>query len=250
MTEILNGKTLLIVEDEVDLREPLAAEFESFGCRVLQAANGREGFEILKREKIDAVISDIRMPGGDGIELLKNIKTLHHGFPVVMLITGFADLTREDAYDLGAEAILSKPFDLDEVDRVVVRILTAARQRWSQPPSDERVSVTIAREFPEVAAAVAGGELGLGRGGIFVTYAGQPTFQGDLVALRITFAAGPLRSIEGSGVVRWTRPQKEGDLPTGSGIEFERLAELSQDQVLQLTDHHQIKPFIPKSPKL
>jgi CheY-like chemotaxis protein len=246
VVEILKGKTLLIVEDEIDLREPLVMEFESLGCKVLEAKNGKEGFEVLKREKIDAVISDIRMPGGDGIELLKNIKSLNHVFPVVMLITGFADLTREDAYDLGAEAILSKPFDLDEIGLAVSRILTPKTELWSQPPTSEKVNIKIERAFTELAQAIESEQIGIGRGGLFVAESEKRTISGAKVLFQVVFSKGDVLLIEGSGVIRWIRQDIASGLKQGFGIEFESLTKETQNQIIEYTTRCQVVPFIPK----
>ena len=138
-----------IVEDEVDLREPLATEFESWGCEVFQAGDGKAAFELVQRHKIDAVVTDVRMPGGDGVELLAKIKDLNDAVPVVMLITGFADLSKEDAYDLGAECILAKPFSLDEILAAVRRIVTDRDVRWRGGPNVAEIRHHIEAGFTD-----------------------------------------------------------------------------------------------------
>lgn len=120
-----SGKTLLIVEDEAYLREPLALEFESLGSRVFQASDGVEAFALVKREKIDLVISDVRMPGGDGLELLANIRAMPAPMPVVILMTGFSQCSLAGAPEQGAAAVVPKPFDLDVLQRTVERLLSA-----------------------------------------------------------------------------------------------------------------------------
>ncbi len=118
------GKTLLVVEDEADLREPLVMIFEELGCKVFEASNGVEGFQIACRESLDLVISDIRMPGGDGIELLKNIKGRGGSTPII-LITGFSPLSAQETAALGAAAILAKPFEVCDLEQAAARILAA-----------------------------------------------------------------------------------------------------------------------------
>jgi CheY-like chemotaxis protein len=247
MTDIFKGKSLLIVEDENDLREPLVEEFENLGCRVFEACNGADAFEIIKKEKIDAVISDIRMPGGDGIELLKNIKSIHHACPVVMLITGFSDLSKEDAYHLGAEAILSKPFDLDEIDLAVQRILTAREVRWDREIVSEKLKKTFDLSFPTLSEAITSGSINLGRGGLFVGISQDRLCAGDFVSLHIRFGGGELLFIEGSGVIRWVRFKDQEGLPRGCGVEFESLHRETKEKIISLTEALNIKPFIPKA---
>lgn len=103
--------TILIVDDEPALRNAMALDFKRKGFRVLTACNGREGLEMVKAQQVEIVLSDVRMPEGDGVELLRNIKAYSAKIPVVMLITGFADLTLKEAYDQGADAVFPKPFD-------------------------------------------------------------------------------------------------------------------------------------------
>lgn len=245
----LPGKTVLIAEDERDLREPLAMEFRALGCTVFEAGNGRQAFAIVQREKIDAVVSDIRMPGGDGIELLKNIKSLHQGFPVVMLITGFADLPRCEAYDLGAEAILSKPFDLDEIDAALNRILTPKESCWRQPIDAEKLRCKIQKEFASLAQAQREGALALGRGGVYLRALDTPVQIGKQLAFHVNFSEERERALDGSGIVRWHRKTDDGVLPAGVGIEFEFLSDASRASLLQLTEISRTVAFIPRAPR-
>ena len=67
--------TILIVDDEIDLRDSIAFDYKRKGFNVLVASSGNEAFEIVKKNKVNVVLSDVRMPDGDGIELLYNIKT-------------------------------------------------------------------------------------------------------------------------------------------------------------------------------
>lgn len=106
----IQGRSILVVDDEVPLREAIAFDFKRKGYQIYQAPNGKEAFNTLQREKIDLVISDIRMPGGDGIELLTRAREANIRIPII-LITGYADITPEDALKKGAQAVFSKPFD-------------------------------------------------------------------------------------------------------------------------------------------
>jgi DNA-binding NtrC family response regulator len=119
MTNTRPPLTLLLVDDEPDLREVLTFEFEMRNFHVLTAGGGREAFQILddafkKGHPIDVVLSDVRMAGGDGIELLAQIQRHHPETPVV-LMTGYADMTARDAIALGAAHLVLKPFDFEEL---------------------------------------------------------------------------------------------------------------------------------------
>ncbi|MAF76926.1 MAG: hypothetical protein CME63_09550 [Halobacteriovoraceae bacterium] len=111
-------KVILCVDDEVDILELFRDEFLELDYKVLEASNGVDAFEIFQNNKIDCVVSDIRMPGGDGVSLVKNIKGEGSEIPIY-LVTGFSDYTTEDLTNLGVNAVIFKPFDLEEVVEMV-----------------------------------------------------------------------------------------------------------------------------------
>ena len=115
--------SILIVDDEPRLADVLATAMDSFGFSAQTASNGQEALEVMKRETIDLVLSDLRMPGMDGRQLLHEVRRGWPDVPVV-LITAFASV--RDAVDLvkeGAFDYLSKPFEISEVEAVVRRAL-------------------------------------------------------------------------------------------------------------------------------
>lgn len=111
-------KVILCVDDEVDILELFRDEFVDLGFKVLEASNGVDAFNIFKDNHIDCIVSDIRMPGGDGVSLVKNIKNEGSDVPI-FLVTGFSDYTTEDLTALGINAVIFKPFDLDEVVQMI-----------------------------------------------------------------------------------------------------------------------------------
>jgi len=107
----LKKYTLLVVDDEETLRNAMVFDFKRKGFTVLSAESGQTAFEIVKSQKIHLVVSDMRMPGGDGMSLLENIRAYDPTLPTVIFITGFIDVTEEQAIAKGARKVLSKPFD-------------------------------------------------------------------------------------------------------------------------------------------
>jgi CheY-like chemotaxis protein len=120
--QLLTGKSVLVVDDEIDLRDIVALELEYIGARVIKAENIERARDLIKSEFFDLVISDIQMPGGTGIELLKFIKAQKSQNLPVILFTGFADITPEEAFDKGAEALINKPFSLEEILELAVKL--------------------------------------------------------------------------------------------------------------------------------
>lgn len=120
----LSGKKVLVVDDEVDLREIICEDFELMGATVFNAGNGKVAFDMAQEILPDAIVSDIRMAGGDGIELLKRVRSSSlTPAPKVVLITGFADLTVEEATSMGAQGMLPKPFNLRQLRQMVIDLL-------------------------------------------------------------------------------------------------------------------------------
>ena len=121
----LEEASILYVEDEPFLRESMGAWFKQRTGRAFCAEHGAEALEILAANKIDLVVSDVRMPVMDGITLVKKINQASTPRPHVILITGFSDVSLRQARDLGIDALLEKPIDREELLDVLQRSLIA-----------------------------------------------------------------------------------------------------------------------------
>lgn len=108
---MLKGKKILIVDDEPDLRDLLSEEFQHHGCEILEAANGHLALRCLMTNKVDVVISDVRMPDMDGTQLLEKIREIDPKKPHVFLLTGYADIDAKEATKKGAKALFLKPIN-------------------------------------------------------------------------------------------------------------------------------------------
>jgi two-component system response regulator (stage 0 sporulation protein F) len=116
-------QVILIVDDEEGLREGLGKLLESEGYAVLSAENGEQALEILQRSRIDLVLTDMRMPGMDGIELLKKIRE-RHGDLGVIILTGYGQIESYiEAMNFGAIEYVSKPFKVNELKFIVNKVL-------------------------------------------------------------------------------------------------------------------------------
>lgn len=124
---------ILIIDDEKNIREGLAADFEMDGYETRLAANGKEGLEIVKSEQIDLVITDLRMPGGvSGEEVLRQITTKMPGIPVIVL-TGHGSIDAAvKAMQAGAYDFLTKPLNLEQLETIVRKALQNRGEKTSQ----------------------------------------------------------------------------------------------------------------------
>lgn len=126
--EGVRGRSLraLVVEDFRTMRKAVVGILESLGMTVLEAGNGLEALEILDREKVDLVFTDLVMPEMDGFELCEEIRrraNLRH-LPVVVISTHRDAQYVVRALRTGADDYLTKPFTAPLAERVVERAMS------------------------------------------------------------------------------------------------------------------------------
>jgi two-component system, NtrC family, response regulator PilR len=114
---------LLIVDDELGMRQFLTHLFQREGHNVRVAENGARAMGLLRQEPADLIISDIRMPDMNGIELLREARQLLPDVEVVMMTAFANDPTEREAFLLGAFDFVQKPFDIDLLKEVAGRAL-------------------------------------------------------------------------------------------------------------------------------
>ena len=110
---------VLIVDDEPDLRELLRLELEAHGWQVEEAANGHDAWRLLQSRDVDVVLTDLRMPGGSGLELVEKLRERGAPPPEIFLMSAYADVSLEQTRALGAHPLLAKPFDFEGVARTL-----------------------------------------------------------------------------------------------------------------------------------
>lgn len=238
---VFEGKRFLIVDDEPDIREILADELRFEGAEVHEAQNGKSAESILLQapvdKKFDVVITDIRMPGGDGLSLAKAIQEMSGPKPVVFLVTGFADVPPAEAYDIGAEGYFTKPFPLELLKRELRRMLTPVPQRWrasqaQQPQNMLRLQLNF-HDSCEKKQVV------LGRAGMFVR--GHTAVATPGQTIQVVWAEDEWIS----GIVRWVRADSKGAQDAGFGVEFLAMSDSLIHQLKEGREHILSKAFIP-----
>ena len=121
---------ILVADDDPEMREMLAEELRASGYEVLLAKDGAQLREMLHGKGInridpepDLVVSDIRMPGKSGLEVLEALRTSNWAMPVILITAFGTPETHDEAKRLGANVILDKPFDLDDLVAAVRRVV-------------------------------------------------------------------------------------------------------------------------------
>jgi two-component system phosphate regulon sensor histidine kinase PhoR len=117
----LDSIGVLVVDDEQDIRDGSERILNRMGYRVFKACRGEEGLDLLSREKVAIVLLDLKMPGIDGMEVLKQIHAINPSVQVIV-ITGYATVeTAIEAMKQGAYDFIPKPFEPDQLRIVVNR---------------------------------------------------------------------------------------------------------------------------------
>jgi two-component system, NtrC family, response regulator GlrR len=141
----MKRRVLIVEDDEVFLR-PLRRALELEGFEVLTAGSGEEALDLLKREDVDLALTDQRLPGMDGVQVVRQLKSEHPEIGVVVMTAYGTIGAAVEATRLGAEDYLVKPFEPDEILLVLRRALEfrelRAQRRQSLRRNQERFTMT------------------------------------------------------------------------------------------------------------
>jgi CheY-like chemotaxis protein len=128
----MSKKTILVIDDDQELRENLAEILESEGYNTLTTYNGLEGLSLLREREVELILLDLKIPGMPGTEVLKNVKRDHPAVKVIV-ITGRpmnwhlednGEFSEKDEKDLAAsDAIVNKPFKIPFLLETIREIL-------------------------------------------------------------------------------------------------------------------------------
>ena len=236
-----NNARILIADDEPDMREIFAAWFRHLGCTVTEAADGKEALDILARDRFDAIVTDVRMPRVNGVELVQQLHLSGRYIPIVIFVSGYVDLTLPDAFNLGVEAVMSKPCEKKDLIGAVKRSLLRRQLIFEpsitvDPPAPDNY---IREAYPLGATA---SRVALGRGGLSLEFYHGIALDSP-IGFSLSFAAGSLTHLAGWGVLRWREQSPDS---SRVGIEFMHLDEESLRQFAQWLEENYPVSFIPK----
>lgn len=121
----MNTKTILLVDDDSNIRRLLSFLLERTGCKVYTAANGEEGLQKAKEMKPDLVITDAMMPVKDGFEFCRDLRNdpAFSGIKIIMLTARDQAAEDDSAISSGANLCLTKPFNPAEITRIIKELL-------------------------------------------------------------------------------------------------------------------------------
>jgi DNA-binding NtrC family response regulator len=174
--------TILIVEDEAKMRRLLELNLGEEGFTTLAAGDAETGLKLLRESSVDLVVTDLKLPGMNGLEFLQAIKHQHAALPVIVM-TAFGTVeTAVEAMKAGASDYVLKPFSLAEMRMVIHKELDvhklreenrslreALGERYTHPnvvarsPKMQEVLATVERVAPTNSTVLLGGESGVGK---------------------------------------------------------------------------------------
>lgn len=145
-------KKILVVDDEIGIRQSLKKILEKEGYEVLTASNGEEAFKVIRSDAVDLLISDIRMAGMDGLELLKVCKSVSP-YTEVIMITGYASVdTAVDSMKQGAYDYITKPFKKADIVKAVQKAIEKQILTMDNVKMKERIEAMEAAPLIETAS--------------------------------------------------------------------------------------------------
>src|SRR5712672_3264481 len=174
--------TILIVEDEAKMRRLLELNLADDGFSTLSAGDAETGLKLLRENTVDLVVTDLKLPGMNGLEFLQGVKRQNAALPIVVM-TAFGSVeTAVEAMKAGASDYVLKPFSLGEMRMVIHKELDvrnlreenrslreALGKKYSHPnvvarsPKMQEVLATVERVAPTNSTVLLGGESGVGK---------------------------------------------------------------------------------------
>jgi len=119
----MEEKKILIVEDNARNRRLLKVLLRSYGYQVIEAQNGAEALEAVRRNRPDLILMDIQLPGIDGLELVRKIKDKFGDIPIIAVTAYAMKGDRERILSAGCDGYVSKPIDTRELPKVIAKAL-------------------------------------------------------------------------------------------------------------------------------
>ena len=232
---------ILIVDDEPDILSLLEDILSRRKYTVHSANSVSKALKILEQNNdISLVISDIKMPEGTGIELLKTLRANNPTKPIVLFLTAFTDISMEDVYNRGASGFIEKPIDIKAfiktVEETLEEIHLDTKDKIEEIPCQEEVCLKL--------TSLEGAKIGTG--GVFIPLEEINLRPKELVRFHIQFTNGQ-PAIEGVGEVAWTRRGTTNKGAQGIGLKFIYLEDASERIIHNWVRQQGIIAFIPNN---
>lgn len=135
----MNKGTILVADDDADFRECVTLALEALGYAVDACSDGCQALEMVGTKHFDLVLSDIRMPKGDGVDLLTGMLERYPNPPPLVFMTGYTSESFQRLITLGAVDIIKKPFKLEDLENIIARAIATASAKATSPEAVKSV---------------------------------------------------------------------------------------------------------------
>jgi CheY-like chemotaxis protein len=238
--------SILIVDDEPDVREVLKETFEAFGFNAKEAQDGKDALAKTEAEKFHLVLTDLRMPVMTGQELIKALREKNPQHPKILAISGYTESSVEELLDIGCDGFFAKPFNSEAIKNAIKFSLLRRDDGWKTPPP-KPIKTIIEKRFATFDKLTESKEVRFGRSGLYLFHKFDLPFQGEHVEFSIKIADhNPFRELAGVGTVRWVRDQDTNGLTRGIGVEIVHLKPDSLPSYCAWLDKQNFKASVPK----
>jgi CheY-like chemotaxis protein len=229
--------TILVVDDEPALRDIFQKWLVAAGCSsVLTAVDGITALAVIAAHEVDILVTDVRMPGMDGIALVRRLSEMGRPIPTMIFISGFGEIDKKEMYAAGVEAFLPKPLHRDDLVTVLETALANRADLWleSMEVAPRQTMVVKVVDFNGPSRD----SIHLGRGGFSAAYPASLNL--GKIDFQCSFRDLEQHEMIGQGYVRWYS-KADGTV----GIEFFYLDPLCRPWVVQQITSAAPKSFIP-----
>lgn len=202
-------KTILLVEDDLGIRETVSDLIETMGYKAMCAENGLEALQLIPVIKPDLIVSDIMMPRMDGLQLLNHLKSdvNYCAIPVIILTAKVDFETQLDSYRIGADGYVMKPFNIQELSYKIKNLIALKENLLnskidSENSSDpewrfvQKLNTILDKHLDDVRLSTVAGLMGLSSSGLqkkLKRYSSQ-SFQDYLRIFKLSKAKALLES--------------------------------------------------------
>ena len=147
-------RTVLVVDDDETIRDLVSKMFSRLGCEVTPADNAEKGFTLFLKIRFDLVITDLEMPGMNGIDLATQIKELSPSAHIVLMTGQDQDVVQEMIQGNHVDHVIFKPFRLEEIKEIIKKIDTGLKnvkdvRKYPREPCNAKVYFTAQNEYYE-----------------------------------------------------------------------------------------------------
>ncbi len=236
---LLKGKKILVVDDEAGIRELLIEVLEDQGAICTQASGGQEGFQIYIENHFDIVLSDINMPGGNGIYLLDQVKGSARRSTRFFIISGNANIVYSEIVQKGVDGVIEKPFNLNKL----INKLEASLCEVNIPARKYTrimAELNIKLNWQELNKPLILKTQNFSLGGLFVQSVQEqmPSLNSKILFEIIESREFGSLNLMGELRVKWTSPQTSQSGLIGFGAEFDNLSEEQLKLLQNINDFH------------